>query len=51
MKDGKRLIALQPQAIDYKTHDFNISSMSIINKYLEDQIMDRRKQLIQTQIR
>ena len=51
MKDGKRLVALQPQAIDYKTHDFNISSMSIINKYLEDQIMDRRKQLIQTQIR
>lgn len=51
MKDGKRVIALPPQAIDYKTHDFNISSMSIINKYLEDQIMDRRKQLIQTQIR
>jgi hypothetical protein len=51
MKDGKNLMALQSQTIDYKTHDFNIASMSIINKYLEDQIMDRRKQLLQIQTR
>lgn len=51
MKDGKSLIALQSEAIDYKTHDFNLSSMRIINKYLEDQIIERRKQLLQTQIR
>ena len=51
MKNGKSVLALSGKAIDYKTHDFNIATMEIINKYLEDQIVERRKEILQTQIR
>ena len=51
MKDGKRIKNMPPVAIDYNTHTFNTNTMSLINSYLENEIMERRKQVLQTKIR
>ena len=51
MKDGKRIKNIPPVAIDYNTHTFNTNTMSLINSYLENEIMERRKQVLQTKIR
>jgi hypothetical protein len=51
MKNGKMIKNMPPVAIDYNTHTFNTNTMSLINSYLENEIMERRKQVLQTQIR
>lgn len=51
IKDGKSIMELPGKAVDYKTHDFNIATMEIINNYLLEQIAERRKEILQTQIR
>jgi hypothetical protein len=51
MKNGKMIKNMPPLAVDYNPHTFNTSTMSLINSYLENEIMERRKQAIKTQIR
>lgn len=51
LKDNKRIKDLSPIPIDYNTHNFNIATMTGINNYLQEQMMERRKQVIKTQIR
>lgn len=51
IKNGKMIKNLPPVAIDYNTHTFNTNTMSLINGYLENEIMERRKQALQTQTR
>lgn len=51
MKNGKMIKNMPPIAVDYNSHTFNTSTMSLINSYLENEIMERRKQAIKTQIR